>query len=271
MLPDRLQRPECPAETLADQRVDRFGNFRAADRFFVVKNLPAVAANRERQVGIFRHRIARKAALAAQQVRSPRAHGARHHGNAIQQIKRALFEVLAGDVFERLPAREPAIAVHHFHVAGYCANFRIGEMAHQPRNRVRVHDRIGVDAKLTISPVASDKTVIQRRGLAMIRLQQQAYARIAPEIAAHQLGGAVERAVVHHENFKLWIIGRQRGMHRIHDDGFFVVGRNQHGHAGLVIRMIRRRRAKLFNQRQEPDDQRPPAHQQNSRNKNKRD
>ncbi len=145
MLPDGLQRAERPAESLANQRVHGLGDFGAADGVFVVQNLPAVATNGQRQIGVFGNRVARKSAVAAQQIRAPRAHRAGHHGNAIQQIERALFEVLAGDVFERLPARDPAIAVDHLHVAGDGADAGIGEMPDQARNRVGIDDRIGVD------------------------------------------------------------------------------------------------------------------------------
>ena len=80
--------------------------------------------------------------FAAKQLRAPRAHGAGNHRNAIQQVECALFQILAGDVFERLPAREPAIAIHHFYVAGDGAHFGIGEMADQARNRFGIHDGI---------------------------------------------------------------------------------------------------------------------------------
>src|SRR4029077_5704389 len=109
MLPDGLQRAKGPAESLADQCLHGVGDFGAADGVLVVNNLPAIAADGERQVGIFSNRVAGEAAVAAKQVGAPRADGAGNNGDAIQQVKSALFKVLAGDVFERLPAGEPAI------------------------------------------------------------------------------------------------------------------------------------------------------------------
>src|SRR5580704_6272199 len=61
----------------------------------------------------------------------PRAERAGNNGNAIQQIKSALLHVLAGDVFERLPTREPARTIADFDVAGDRAKLRIGEVAHE--------------------------------------------------------------------------------------------------------------------------------------------
>ena len=83
--------------------------------------------------------------MLAQQIGAPRADGAGNDRNAIQQIEGALFEILAGDVFERLPARDPAIAIDHFHVAGDGSDFGIGKMANQARNRFGIDDGVGVD------------------------------------------------------------------------------------------------------------------------------
>ena len=217
--------------------IDGFGNFGAADGVFVVENFPAVAADGESQVGIFRNRVAGKSAVRAQQIGAPRAHGAGHHRNAIQQIEGALFQVLAGDVFERLPAREPAIAVHHFHVAGDGADLGIGEMADEPRNRFGINDGICVDRNDDFAG-GFGKTMIQRRGLAAIGLADQAHAGFAAEICAHQFGGAIRRAIVDHENFELGIIASERRVHGFDDGGFLVVRRDQHGDTGLVLRMI---------------------------------
>src|ERR1700751_3925851 len=58
VLPDGLQCAEGPAEALANQSFDRLGNFGAPDCVFIVENLPAFAADREREVSIFRDCVA---------------------------------------------------------------------------------------------------------------------------------------------------------------------------------------------------------------------
>ena len=53
------------------------------------------------QVRVFRHRVSAEAAALVDGFRAPRAERAGHDRNAIQQIERALFQVLAGHhVFE---------------------------------------------------------------------------------------------------------------------------------------------------------------------------
>ena len=57
VLPDGLQRAECPAKALANQGFDGFGDFGAADGVFVIDDFPAVASDREGEVGVFRHGV----------------------------------------------------------------------------------------------------------------------------------------------------------------------------------------------------------------------
>src|SRR5579875_326984 len=116
VLPDRLERAERPAEPLANQRVNRFGHFGVTDGVLVVQDFPAFAANGEREVRIFRNRFAGEASVVAQDVGAPGPHGAGHDRDAIQQIEGALFQILAGDVLERLPPGNPSVAIHHFYV-----------------------------------------------------------------------------------------------------------------------------------------------------------
>ena len=105
--------------------LDGFRRFRPADGVFVVEDLPALAANGHGQIGVFCDGVARRNRRNSRMTSARQAPTrAGHNGNAIQQIERALLEILAGDVFERLPAREPAIAVPHFHVAGNGADAR---------------------------------------------------------------------------------------------------------------------------------------------------
>jgi len=145
MFPDGLQSAESPAEALANQTLDRVGDFGVADGVFVVENFPAVAANGEGEVGVFRDSVSRETSARAHDLRAPGSHRSGDDGNAIQQIESALFEILAGDVFERLPARKPAIAVHDFHVSGDGADARVGKMADQARNGIGIDDGVGVN------------------------------------------------------------------------------------------------------------------------------
>ena len=145
MFPERLQRAERPAETLADQRGRGFRRVGPADRFFLVINFPARATDGDGQIGIFRDGIRGETAGIVDRFGAPRAQRAGNDGNAIQQIERALFQILAGDVFERLPAGEPADAVSDLHVSRNRADPRIDEVPHQFADRVRLNGCVRVD------------------------------------------------------------------------------------------------------------------------------
>src|SRR5579871_2422888 len=108
VLPESLQRAEGPPETLANQLAGGFGSFGPGDSFFVVADAPAEAADRDGEVSVFGDRVRCDAAGGRDRFLAPSAERARHNGDAIQQIEGALLHVLAGDVFERLPACEPA-------------------------------------------------------------------------------------------------------------------------------------------------------------------
>ena len=89
---------------------------------------------------------------------APRADRSRHHADRAHGIQRAALEVLAGDVFQRLPARPEIDAVADFGIAGNGADFRIQEVRHQMRDGVVRDDRVGVDADENLF-VASDAPV----------------------------------------------------------------------------------------------------------------
>src|SRR6185437_14750977 len=138
MLPDGLERAKGPAEALANQTLDRVGNFGVADGVFVVENFPAMPTDGEGEVGVFGDGVSGETSAGAHDFRTPGSHRSGYHRNAIQQIESALFEILAGDVFESLPARQPAIAVHDFNVSGDGGHIRVREMANQARNGVGI-------------------------------------------------------------------------------------------------------------------------------------
>ena len=171
MLPDGLQGAEGPAEALPDEHVDGFRYLGTADGLFVIENLPPGTANGESKVSVFGHRIAGKATVRAKQIGAPCANRAWYHRNTVQKIEGAFFEVLAGDVFERLPTREPTIAIDHLHVPGHCSDFGIGKMAHQQANRIRVNNRVGVDGNDDFAS-GFGKAMIQSGRLAAIGLHQ---------------------------------------------------------------------------------------------------
>ena len=206
MFPHGLQRTEGPAEALANESFDGFGNLGAADSVFVVEDFPAIAADGEGEVGVFGYGIARKAMMLAQQAGAPRANGTWNDRNAIQQIEGALFEVLAGDVFEGLPASKPAIAIHHLNVASDGADLRIREVANQTRNRRGINDGVAINRNDYFTN-RFGKAMVQRGGFAAVWLRYQTNTRIIPKIGADKFGGVIGGTIVNDEDFEFRIIG----------------------------------------------------------------
>ncbi len=130
MLEDGLQNSKRPAETLAHERVGAGGSFGEGQRQVFVFHAIAVAQQRHGEIGVFGDGIDVIAAGLADRLDAPGADGSGHHAHRAHGVQRAAFEILAGDVFERLPARPEIHAVADFGVAGHGCNFRIEEVRH---------------------------------------------------------------------------------------------------------------------------------------------
>ncbi len=110
-------------EPLTDQDAGRFRSFGPRDGFLFVIDVPAEAADSDGEVGVFGHGVCGDAASVFDGFFAPRAQSAGDDGDAVKQIEGTLLHILAGDVFESLPAGEPAGAVADFYVASYGAHF----------------------------------------------------------------------------------------------------------------------------------------------------
>ena len=217
MFPEGLQRAKRPAETLADQRGGRFRRVGPAYGLFFIINFPAGAANRDGQVRIFGHRIGAEAAAFVDGFGAPCAQRAGDYRNAIQQVERALFQILTRDIFERLPTREPADSIPDFYVSGNRADAGIHKVPHEFRYRVRLDGGIRIDGDENAAG-GFGQAVRERRGFPAIRLMNDAHCGIAPELLIEQLPGAVGRAVVNHEDFQFRVIGLEHRVYGVNDN-----------------------------------------------------
>src|SRR5207248_8841557 len=116
MFAKRLQRPERPAETLPEQRRETVGRFGVADGVAVRFDAPARAADSPRQIHIFGHRVGRVAAGLYHGFATPRADRSRHHADRVDHRVCTAIEILAGDIFDRLPVREWIDSIPDFHI-----------------------------------------------------------------------------------------------------------------------------------------------------------
>src|SRR5208283_2168001 len=98
-----------------------------------------------------------------------------HHAYRTQGIECSALEILAGDVFERLPACPEIDAVADFSIAGDRCNFRIEEVRDHAGDGIGSDDGIGVNAdeKFGIADVLQSK--VQRLGLASVGLGEYQY------------------------------------------------------------------------------------------------
>ena len=88
----------------------------------------------------------------------------------MKQIQGAALEVLAGDVFQSLPAGPEVYAIANLCIAGDGAEARVFEVRNELGDGVGGDDRIGVDAYVNVlrQPVEGE---VERGGLAPVGLE----------------------------------------------------------------------------------------------------
>ena len=270
MLPEGLQSAESPAETLADELACCFRSFRPGDGFFIVADAPTEAPDRDGQIGVLRDGVRGDAADGFNGFLAPGTERSRHDGDAIQQMKSALLHVLAGDVFERLPAREPARAIADLDVAGDRADGGIREMAHQLADGVGFDFRVSVDGDDNLG-VRLGHGEIERCGFSAIHLMNDAHARFMGEIRVQKFAGLVGGAVIDHDNPQVFQVRQEDRSDGLHDDVFFVVRGDQHGHARRRFRHHGAVGAQLFDDGEQTDDHGSPTHQYDAEDEDRPD
>src|SRR5262249_36694006 len=217
MFPERLQGAEGPAKTLANQGAGGVRSLGPGDGALFVGDAPAKTPNGNGKVRIFGNRVGGNATTGFNSLLAPGAERAGYDRDAVQQIEGALLHVLAGDVFESLPASEPARTISDFDVASDRSDFRIGKMTDQAAYGVGLDFGIGVDGNddFALRPC---HRVVQRSGFAAVDLMNDLNARLGAEVAVEQGGGAVARAIVHHDDVHVGIIRRENRSHRLYDN-----------------------------------------------------
>ena len=97
---------------------------------------------------------------------APGANRSGDHADRAHGVERPAFEVLAGDIFQRLPARPEIDAVAHLGIARHGCNFRIQKVRHHARNRIGSDDGVGIDANKNFRIDDVFKSKVERLGLA---------------------------------------------------------------------------------------------------------
>ena len=179
----------------------------------------------------------------------------------MQGRERAALQVLGGDRFQRLPARDDVDAVADDGVAGHGAHARVGEPARQQAVGLAGELGVGVKGHDDLA-LGLGQAAIERQGLAAVLEPHQPHTRLVGEMPHDLGGGAVARAVVEHNDFQVGPGGVENPAHRTGDDLLFVETGDQDADqwpAGQVqFGGLLTGRAQPVNQRQYRQEGQPP-------------
>ena len=89
------------------------------------------------------------------------------------------------------------------------------------------------------------------------------------EIGVQKLAGFVRGTVVHDDDVQIRIIREKDRGHRLHNYVLFIVRGNQYGHAGQGLMDLRTIRAQLLDERENADDQRAAADEDNAQDESR--
>ena len=142
-----------------------------ANAWFLVDDLVALFEEIHGEVGVFGDGVGVVSAACLDRRGAPRADGPRNHHDHVEEVQRAALKVLAGDIFQRLPAGQ-VDSVTHLGVAGHGPDLRVGEVGNQVGDGVARDDAVGVDTDVDILAGLGEPEV-ERVGLASVGLGQQ--------------------------------------------------------------------------------------------------
>ena len=121
------------------------------------------------EVGVFGDGVDGVAAGSLDGAGAPCADGSGNDGDDVEEVEGAALEVLAGDVFEGLPAGPEIDAVADLGVSGDGADERVLEVGNELADGVGGDDGVGVDADIKLFGEAVEGEV-ERGGLASVGL-----------------------------------------------------------------------------------------------------
>ena len=215
-------------------RVD--GRFSEGQRAVFVVDFEALFEQVHGEVGVFGDGVERIAAGGFDGRGAPCADGSGNDGDDVEEVEGAALEVLAGDVFEGLPAGPEIDAVADLGVAGHGADARILEVGNELGDGVGGDHGVGVDADVDLF-VHAVEGVVERGGLASVGLGENLHAAggdLSGVGFCGHFGGAVERAVVDDDDVEVLVVGVEHRADGADDDRLFVVGGDEDGDARIV-------------------------------------
>ena len=150
VLEDGLQDAEGPAEALAHEAVHVDRGLGEGEGLVLVDDGVALLEEVHGEVGVFGDGVGVVAAAGLDGGGAPGADGSGDDHDDVEEVQGAALEVLAGDVFEGLPAGPEVDAVADLGVAGDGADVGVGEVADEAVDGVVGDDAVGVDADVDL-------------------------------------------------------------------------------------------------------------------------
>src|SRR5208282_4684487 len=209
---------------------------------------------------------------------TPGADRARHHAYRTHGVERSPLEILAGDVFQCLPARPQVDAVADLGIAGHGCNFGIEKVRYEPRDRIGSNNCIGIDTDedLGIANVLQSK--VKRLGLAAVGLGENQYpagSLFGGKRPAGDFQSTILGTVVDHDHAQIGIVGVECALDGAFDDLLLVISGDENRDPGPVGRNLLGRsiymRTETVVNGENPDRNQAPRHQDVTQEENDRD
>src|SRR5208282_1189653 len=193
---------------------------------------------------------------------TPGADRARHHAYRTHGVERSPLEILAGDVFQCLPARPQVDAVADLGIAGHGCNFGIEKVRHETRDGIGSNNSIGIDTDEDFGIANVLQSKVKRLGLAAVRLGENQYPAgsfFGGKRPAGDFQSTILGTVVDDDHAQIGIVGVERALNRAFDDLLLVISGDENRDPGPVI------------DGEEADRNQAPGHQDVTQEKTDRD
>ena len=217
---------------------DRLGCLGPCARARLVKHLPVAPRQPYGRLRVLCQGVGQEASHGKQRAAPPCADGPGHHGDAIDDLEGAPVQILINDVFQRLEARDEIDLIADDGRTRHGRNLRVGEMAHQPRQRIRLKLGVGIEGDHHFG-IGMGQAVVEGGPLSAVRFGENVHTLGVFEGAPHDLGGGIAGSVVDDDDLEVHVGRRQQRMDRVADHLLFVEGGNERhdrgGHPPLVL------------------------------------
>src|SRR5215471_8118629 len=209
MFPGGLECSIHPPVTLANKTAQGIRSFSKPNSFIFIRNRVTQLPDSHRKVSVLRQRQIIETSDPFDKLATPCSNGTGDNCHTIQQIESATIEILAGDVFERLPSSQKVDTIANLRVAGDRTDLRICKMSNELTHSVASKQSIGIKRNYYFGKCMPD-AVVQRIRFAGIGFCEHPDARLTGKRVDAFLICAISRTVIDNHDFEIrGMIGRE--------------------------------------------------------------